>query len=359
MFNLPRERSARLRRKGAIGSLWILNSDNQAKDWTRLARTQFQPSVMLADPSMNDGRELTLFLYVNPDHADRLLAGSGHSLREIRDAHAAGTALPRFGIPKKLRAVVRTTRTKLDSPNVMAILPGSELRLKHEQVVFSAHLDHLGVGTAVADDSIYNGAMDNASGVASLLDVAAVLAKNRVRLRRSVLFAAFTGEEDGLLGSRFFVESRASVQHRIVADINCDMTLPLFPLKKLAIYGLGESDLGEDAVAVATSLAVTPLGNLEPERNTLIRSDQYNFIRRGIPSLALRFGFDIGSPEHQTVNKWRTERYHAPSDDLAQPVDKEAAAAFDALIAKLLERVANKEQPPRWSNASFFKRFAK
>jgi Zn-dependent M28 family amino/carboxypeptidase len=136
------------------------------------------------------------------------------------------------------------------------------------------------------------------------------------------------------------------------------MFLPLFPLKKLTIYGLGESELGADAVAVASSLGVAPQADLEPKRNIFIRSDQYSFIRRGIPSLALKVGFDKGSPEEALAKKWLTERYHAPSDDLAQPVDKQAAGAFDVLVAKLLERVANRDERPHWKDTSFFKRFA-
>ena len=220
----------------------------------------------------------------------------------------------------------------------MAVLPGNDPRLKDEYVVFSAHLDHLGIGKPINGDSIYNGAMDNASGVAALLDVAAMLKETGTRLRRSVLFVAVTGEEKGLLGSRFFANSPTVDPKMIVADINTDMFLPLFPLKKLTIYGLDESELGGDAAAVAESLGIAPQADLEPKRNIFIRSDQYSFIRRGIPSLALKVGYDKGSPEERVVKKWLTERYHAPSDDLAQPVDKQAAGAFDALVAKLLER---------------------
>jgi hypothetical protein len=136
------------------------------------------------------------------------------------------------------------------------------------------------------------------------------------------------------------------------------MFLPLFPMKRLTIYGLDESDLGDDASIVAKSLDVAPEPDPEPKRNIFIRSDQYSFIRRGIPSIALKVGFAKGSPEEQLSKKWLTERYHAPSDDLNQPVDKASAAAFDALVAKLLQRVANRDQKPRWKDSSFFRRFA-
>jgi Zn-dependent M28 family amino/carboxypeptidase len=245
------------------------------------------------------------------------------------------------------------------SQNVVAILPGNDPVLKNEYVVFSAHLDHLGIGKAIKGDTIYNGAMDNASGVATELDVAAMLKESGTKLKRSVVFVAVTGEEKGLLGSKFFATMPTVPAKHIVANINTDMFLPLFPFKKLTIYGLDESELGADASAVAESLGIAPQADPEPKRNLFIRSDQYSFILKGVPALALKVGFDKDSPEALIAKNWLTERYHAPSDDLAQPVDKQSAAQFNRLVARLLERVANREERPRWKDASFFKRFAK
>ncbi len=235
------------------------------------------------------------------------------------------------------------TRKDVVSQNVAAILPGNDPVLKNEYVVFSAHLDHIGVGKPINGDSIYNGAMDNASGVAAMLDVAAMLKEQGTKLRRSVLFVAVTGEEKGLLGSKYFANFPTVDPKSIVADINTDMFLPLFPMKRLTVYGLDESDLGDDAAAVARSLGVIPEPDPEPKRNIFIRSDQYSFIRTGVPSIALKVGFVKGSPEEEVAKKWLTERYHAPSDDLQQPVDKTAAGEFDVLVARLLERVANRD----------------
>jgi Zn-dependent M28 family amino/carboxypeptidase len=351
------ERAALLKRHGAIGIVSILNPKNMDIPWERLALARFQPSMVLADPEMDESRGLKLAVTVNPAHADKFLAGSGHTFREILDLADAGKPLPRFSIPAKLKATASVKRADVVSENVVALLPGYDPRLKDEFVVFSAHLDHLGIGKPIRGDSIFNGAMDNASGVAALLDVAALLKEHGTKLRRSVLFIAVTGEEKGLLGSRFFANAPTVDPQRIVANINTDMFLPLFPLKKLTIYGLDESDLGADAVAVAKSMNVEPQADLEPKRNIFIRSDQYSFIRRGIPSLALKVGYDKDSPEERIVKHWLTERYHAPSDDLAQPVDKQAAGAFDMLVVGLLERVANREERPRWKDKSFFKRF--
>jgi Peptidase family M28 len=352
------ERAALLKRHGAIGVVNILNPKNMDIPWERLALARFQPSMILADPAMDESRGLKLAVTVNPAHADKLLAGSGHTFAEILELADAGKPLPRFAIPAKLKATASVTRADVVSQNVVAMLPGNDPRLKDEFVVFSAHLDHLGIGKPINGDSIFNGAMDNASGVAALLDVAAMLKEGTTRLRRSVLFVAVTGEEKGLLGSRFFANAPTVDSKMIVANINTDMFLPLFPLKSLTIYGLDESELGGDAVAVAESLGVAPQADLEPKRNIFIRSDQYSFIRRGIPALALKVGYDKGSPEEGVVKKWLTERYHAPSDDLNQPVDKLAAGEFDVLVARLVERVANRDSRPRWKDTSFFKRFA-
>ncbi len=314
--------------------------------------------MSLADPALDESHGMKIAVTINPAHADKWLSGSGHTFQQILDAADSNTPLPHFAIPAKLKATVAVKRAELESQNVLAVLPGNDPRLKDEYVVFSAHLDHLGIGKPIKDDAIYNGAMDNASGVASLLEVAAELKESNTKMRRSVLFAAVTGEEKGLLGSRFLANSSTIDPKKIVADINTDMFLPLFPFKSLTVFGIDESDLGGDAAAVAKSMGIEPQADPEPKRNRFIRSDQYSFIRRGIPSLALKVGYDKGSPEAQIVKKWLTERYHAPSDDLNQPVDMQAAAEFNILVAKLLERIANRDDRPRWNETSFFKRFA-
>jgi Peptidase family M28 len=352
------ERAALWKRLGAIGIVSIANPKNMDIPWERSSLARFMPSMSLADPAMDETRGLKLYVTVNPAHADKLFAGSGHAFREVIDAADANKPLPHFAIPGTLKATAAVKRAEVLSQNVLARRPGSDPKLKDEYVVFTAHLDHLGIGKPIQGDAIYNGAMDNASGIAAMLDVAAMLKEFGTKLRRSVLFVAVTGEEKGLLGSRFFAHSPTVDRSQIVADINTDMFLPLFPMKSLTIYGMDESDLGADASDAAESLGITPQRDPEPKRNVFIRSDQYSFIRRGIPSLALKVGFDKGSPEEKIVKQWLTERYHAPSDDGNQPVDKKAAGTFDLLVTKLLERVANRETRPRWKDTSFFKRFA-
>jgi hypothetical protein len=351
------ERSALWKRMGAVGAAAIPNPKNMDIPWERAALARFIPSMSLTDPAMDEDFGQKIALTINPARADKILSGSGHDIREILAAADAGAPLPHFPLSVRLGARVAVKTSDVESQNVMAVLPGNDPTLKDEYVVFTAHLDHLGIGKPINGDGIYNGAMDNASGIASLLAVAATIKESGAKLRRSILFLAVTGEEKGLLGSRYFTRYPTVDSRKIVADINTDMFLPLFPLKKLTIFGIDESDLGADASAVALALGVEPQGDLEPKRNRFIRSDQYSFIRRGIPSLALKLGYDNGTPEEQIVRNWLRERYHAPSDDVKQPVDKHAAGEFNSLVAKLLERVANRDQRPRWKETSFFMRF--
>jgi Zn-dependent M28 family amino/carboxypeptidase len=238
------------------------------------------------------------------------------------------------------------------------MLPGSDPKLKDEYVVMSGHLDHIGVGEPINGDSINNGAMDDASGVASILEISRMLHESNVKLKRSVVFLTVTGEEKGLLGSRYFAAHPTINEKNIVADINLDMFLPLHALHYIEVQGLAESTLGDEIRAVAKEAGVEVQADKEPQRNLFIRSDQYNFIRKGIPALAFKFGYIPGSPEEKLHKDWLKNRYHAPSDDLNQPVDKPAAAQFNQIILHLIERVANANARPQWKPDSFFRRFA-
>jgi len=200
--------------------------------------------------------------------------------------------------------------------------------------------------------------MDNASGSAVLLDVLAALKKSSRKPKRSLLFVFVTGEEKGLLGSRYFTAHPTVKPGSMIANINIDMFLPIVPLKVLTVYGLAESDLGDSARAVAQSLGVEVQPDPEPQRNSFIRSDQYNFIRHGIPALAMKVGFEPGSPEQALFKNWLTQRYHAPSDDTNQPVDLAAAGKYEEIIRTLMMRTADDAKRPQWKADSFFRRYA-
>jgi Zn-dependent M28 family amino/carboxypeptidase len=353
------ERWKRLQALGAIGTVTISNPKSMDIPWARAALSRFMPSMRLADPSANETEGLKLSATLNAAFADKLFAGSGHSIGEILAAADSGQPLPKFPLTAKIRSKVSLKKTAAESQNVVGVLTGSDPSLKSEFVVVSAHLDHLGVGEPIGGDKIYNGAMDDASGVASILEIARILRQSRTKLKRSILFIAVTGEEKGLQGSRYFATHPTVSGKSIVADINMDMFLPLYPLKHLVVYGLDESTLGDEMRAVAAQAGVELQKDREPARNIFIRSDQYSFIRQGVPSLFFKFGNLAGSPEDKMQQEWLRTRYHAPSDDLDQPVDKAAAVHFNEMIRELTVRVANGSARPAWKSESFFRRFEK
>jgi hypothetical protein len=354
-----REQWKALRNAGAIGIVSLRTSKSMDIPWDRAKLARFQPTMSLADPALNDTAGLKLSLRVNPAHADKLFVGTGHTFSELEKLANDKQPLPRFPLTITIDARVTTKRSTVESMNVAALLEGADPQLKKEFVVLSAHLDHLGIGEPINGDKIYNGALDNAAGVASLLEIARMLKESGTRLKRSVLFLLVTGEEKGLQGSKYFAHYPTVPREAIVANLNEDMFLPLFPLKYVRVLGLEESTLGDQIRAICSEKGVFVHGDHEPERNAFIRSDQYSFIRQGIPALKCDFGYQLNSREHQVVKEWLKNRYHAPSDDLNQPVDKAAAAQYNRVLFALLERVANDPERPRWREASFFRRFAR
>jgi Zn-dependent M28 family amino/carboxypeptidase len=352
------ERWKTLKSAGVIGAVSIANPKHMDIPWSRQAANRGQATMTLAAPGNNDTEGEQITVAWNPAHADELFAGTGHTFEEMIALIEAGKPLPHFAIPATLKAKTRVIRGEVVSQNIAAIYPGSDPALKNEYVVMSAHIDHLGVGKPVNGDAVFNGAMDNAAGVATVLDTAATLRESKPRVSRSILFLIVTGEEKGLLGSKYFAGNPTVPADKIVADINTDMFLPLYPLKRLTVYGLDESTLGDDVRAVAKEMGIEVQLDPEPARNSFIRSDQYSFILHGIPALSMKDGYAKGTKEETVFKTWLTERYHAVSDDLNQPVDKTAAATFDQLAAKLLERVADERTKPAWKSNSFFRRYA-
>jgi len=343
---------------GAIGSITLPNPAAMDVPWSRQSANRTHVSMVLADQALNDTSGEKIHMTFNPASADKLLAGSGHTFAEIADLAKDRKPLPRFPLTAAIRATAKVEKKEVNSANIVAKLPGSDPALKDQYVVLSAHIDHLGIGEPIDGDRIYNGAMDNASGSAVLVDVARSLKQSPEKMKRSLLFVFVTGEEKGLLGSKYFTAHPTVPANSMVANINIDMFLPIVPLKVLTVYGLQESDLGELVTEVAKSRGIRVQPDPEPLRNSFIRSDQYNFIRHGIPALAMKVGYDPGAPEQKIFKDWLTQRYHAPSDDLNQPVDLEAAAGYEEIIRGLMISVANDPARPQWKQNSFFRRYA-
>lgn len=351
------ERWKFLREAGAIGVVSIQNPASLDLPWQRFAFNRNSPALDLTGPEFDVRQGLKLFVMWNPAEAEKLFVGSGHTFAEVAALAKDRKPLPAFRLIPTIKAGVEIVKEHGESANVLGRLPGSDPKLKDENVVLSAHIDHLGIGEAIDGDNIYRGAMDDAAGAAVLLDIAATFKVHPEMLKRSVIFLLTTGEEKGLLGSRYIARHPTVPIKSIVADINVDMFLPIVPMKILVIGGLEESDLGASAADVAETMGVRPIADPEPLRNVFIRSDQYSFVRIGVPAVKVDIGFEPGSPEQKTMKDWLAKRYHAPSDDLKQPVNLESAAQYEDFTKRLLIVTANRDGRPSWNPDSFFRRY--
>ncbi|MGA2212716.1 MAG: M28 family peptidase [Bryobacteraceae bacterium] len=337
---------------GAIGTLGIDNLDGPERRRWPAAYAVNVSLASLAPAGATPAAGPVPALFLNPAVAEELFQDSGHTYAELKGLYDANQPLPWFEIPATLRAMLRFNSSDIASDNILGVLPGSDPALKNEYVVVSAHLDGYGFGEPIQGDRLYNGAFDDAAYVATLLDTAAQWRSSSAVLRRSILFAVVTGEEKGLLGSRYFTSHPTVPKEQLVADINLDQLRPLFPLKLLTMLALDDSTLGDTARAVAEPMGIRIQPDPEPDRNLLRRSDHFNFIRIGVPATGFIFGYDKGSPEEAVYRRWYADRYHSPSDDLKQPWDPEAAAKFNSFFRRLVEAVADADTRPRWKPGS-------
>lgn len=332
---------------GAIGTLGIDNLDGpERRRWP--AAYAVNVALENTPPPANPA----LVLALNPAIAEDLFRNSGHTYAELKKLYDAGQPLPWFEIPATLRATLKFDSSDIASDNILAALPGSDPALRNEYVVVSAHLDGYGFGEPIHGDRLYNGAFDDAAYVATLLDLAAQWKSSSTKLRRSILFAIVTGEEKGLLGSRYYAAHPTIPPDRLVADINLDQLRPLFPLKLLTMLAVDDSTLGDSARATGESMGIRIQPDPEPDRNLLRRSDQYSFIQIGVPATGFIFGYEPGSPEEVIYRRWYADRYHSPADDLKQPWDPDAAAKFNTFFRRLVESVANGDARPQWKPGS-------
>ena len=350
------ERAHLLAKLGAVGLIALTTPKQVEIPWARQRLLAAQPGMYLADTALRDTPDGFLDARVDPAMAEGLFDGSGHSFAEVSALADASGAVPTFALARGMEAQVVATRAPVSSPNLVAKLEGGDPKLKAEYVAVSAHLDHLGIGAPINGDRIYNGAMDDASGVATVLDIAHELETAPHRPRRSVLFLIFTGEEKGLLGSDYFAHRPTVPKGSVVADLNFDMPLPLWPLKLVLAQGADDSTLGADARAAAADMSLSLTPDALPDRNSFIRTDQFSFVRQGTPSLAFKFGFVKGTPQFDIEHQWRATRYHAPSDDVNQPgVLPNEAVKLDTFVANIARRAADAPERPQWLPTSLFR----
>ncbi|MEA3062501.1 MAG: hypothetical protein QOJ94_2282 [Sphingomonadales bacterium] len=285
---------------------------------------------------------------LSADAFPALLEGTGRDAARILAAGGRDEPLPSFDMPAQFNAYFVLRARRYSSPNVLAILPGTDLR--SEYVVLGAHLDGYGYGEPVGGDALYNGALDDAAYVALL----AQLADRRQGrpYRRSILFAAFTGEEKGLLGSTYFTAHPTVPARAMAAMINLDQLRPLFPLDILTMLAVNDSSLGAAARAVAEPMGIRVQPDPEPERGLLQRADHWPFLQIGVPATGFIFGYVPGTEAERRYRLWYRTRYHHPADDVTQPMDFDAATKFNAFFYRLVEAVADADARPAFTAAS-------
>jgi Peptidase family M28/PA domain len=291
------------------------------------------------------------------DATKALFQGSGHTADEIFQAAKDGKS---FTFPLAITAKIHNEQKLEDvtSPNVVAKLEGSDPSLKNEYLVYTAHLDHLGIGEPVKGDSIYNGALDNASGSAILLEVARAFSQMNPHPKRSILFVAVTGEEAGLLGSDYFASFPTVPKQSIVANVNMDEDQMLWPLEDIIPFGAEHSSLENVAKRAAARLHLDLSPDPMPQEVIFIRSDQYSFVKQGIPALYPTPGIKSDNPNikpAEIFQNWEATRYHQPSDDMQQPgLDFAQAVKYADFIFLSGWYITQDPARPAWNTHDFF-----
>jgi Zn-dependent M28 family amino/carboxypeptidase len=360
-FSNRRELARNAMERGAVGLLRVHTPRSERRfAWERLGSMVGMPSMSWLDANgapFPDFGQLEVSAYVHHEAAAALTAAAGHALADLLAADEAGAALPRFELPGTLHLARRSRHEAIESPNVAAYLPGSDPTLAAEFVVYTAHLDHIGeLHGGGHDDAINNGALDNASGTAVMLETARLFAE-RGAPRRSVLFLAVTAEEKGLVGSEYFAHHPTVPVERLVSVVNLDMPLLLYDFGDVIAFGAEHSTLGDAVAAAAGEFGTALTPDPFPEQNIFVRSDHYRFVQQGIPSVFLVTGTTSrdGATDTQAIFEgFLQDHYHRPSDDLDLPIDYAAAARFTRINTRIGEIVGNQRERPRWREGDFF-----
>ena len=305
-------------------------------------------------PSTAASGQPLLIMRLSATSFPSLLEGTSQDASAILSAGGHKQPLHSFDIPARLHVKLHLAQRAYHSPNVIAMLPGTDPKLSAEYVVIAAHLDGYGYGTPVQGDRLYNGALDDAAYVALLIQLADRLHQQHQAFRRSVLFCAFTGEEKGLLGSTYFTMHPTVPVSALAADINLDQLRPLFPLHLLTALAIDDSTLGATARQVGATMGITLRADPEPERALLRRADHYPFLKIGVPAIGFIFGYEPGTDAERRYREWYQVRYHRPQDDLTQPLDFDAASKFDRFFYQLTAAVANADRRPAFIASSSF-----
>jgi len=345
---------------GATGivTIWTETVD-KLYPFAKLSRDARAPSMRWLGPDgvPNDAQpQLRGAAALSTAAGAALFQGAARSYAEAWAAAQAGKP-QQFPLPVSIALKVVGRHGEVASPNVVGVLEGSDPQLKDQYIIYSAHLDHLGIGEPVNGDAIYNGALDNASGVAAILEIARAFRALPQPPRRSVIFLAVSGEEKGLLGAGYFANHPTVPAESIAADVNIDEIFMLYDFADIVARGAEHSSIGAVVEHAAAAMALRVSPDPQPEEVVFVRSDQYAFIRRGVPALFADVGFHSSDPKIDGAKlfaEWEAKRYHQPSDDMQQPLDLAAAAKFARFNLRVGYALAQMPARPQWNKGDFF-----
>ena len=346
-------------RHGAIGVIGALSEADEARyPWERVVAGAAKPSLVWAKPDGTPGTgepRVAARALVSPQHSAKLFAAAPKSFAEVLQAAARGE-VKGFDLNATATIRVRTSHRRVTSPNVLAKLPGSDPALANTSVVLTAHLDHTGIAAEGEGDRINNGAYDNALGSAILLEVARALGSGP-RPKRSVIVALVTAEEKGLLGSDYLAQNLPKAAGTVVANVNLDMPLLLTAPRDVIAFGAENSTLEAIVRRAAETAGYALSPDPMPEQNIFVRSDQYSFVKQGIPAVYLVPGFTAADPNAngaQVFAGFLARHYHRPSDDLSLPMDLDAVARFTYVNLLVAQAIADSPEAPAWKPGNFF-----
>lgn len=354
--------------RGAVGILTVHTPQQEkTRPYANSLLYLNTPSMTWLNADGEPGRgfpQLQGSAYLHPEAAKTLFAASGKSLDEIF-AQLEQDATPQgFALNGTVTLQSESTQQSVTSPNVLALLPGSDPALKDEVVVLSAHSDHIGLANDLrTSDKVNNGSMDNAAGTAILLETARLFAALPEAPKRSILFVALTGEEKGLLGADYFAKNPPVAVEKLVANVNLDMPVLLYPFADLIAFGANHSTLGDVVARAAAKEGIKLSADPMPEQAIFTRSDHFRLVQQGVPAVFLMTGFTSKDPAQDGGKIWGSffaKHYHKPSDDIPSlerdygPIRYDAGAVFTDINFNIALDVANAQQRPLWRKESFF-----
>ncbi|MFW2343619.1 M20/M25/M40 family metallo-hydrolase [Brevundimonas sp.] len=341
---------------GAVGYIMIHSADTRNVPWSRLVGFFAGPQTRWATVDgvvQGDAPGIKVEGFLSQPTTAMLFEAAGQDLTAIQDAAAAGASPKGFEIPGSASVSLTAEARYFTSPNVVAILPGSDPSVADEVVVVMGHLDHVGISDdESAEDRISNGAMDNATGIATLIEVARALSLSDERPRRSVMFLAVTGEELGLLGSSRFAADPTVPLEDIVGVVNLDMPILTYDFIDVVAFGADHSTLGAIVAAATAEVGVATVPDYMPEENLFVRSDHYEFVKAGVPSVFLATG--PGGEGREATAAFLANNYHQVSDEVDLPFDWTAAARFVRVNTSIARTIADGEDRPMWYEGDEF-----